>query len=411
MPKEEKKVTIYVHTAEDEDEDEDEEEEDIIQEDDDDSDDDVIIKRDYKTRNKTKIPNPLPPPPKKDKVPLSKRFHINRGQPITDLRSLIYAFEHPKADSKQKELVETLKDLDSMIGMDKFKEQIIDQILFFIQDMKDSQTFLHTVITGSPGSGKTRAINILARIYCKLGILETDKVVKADRARLVGRWIGSTAIKTKEVLESAKGGVLVLDEVYSLGNKEHSDTFSKECIDTINQYLSEHVDDFVCVIAGYKDLVQECFFAVNPGLERRFPWKFTIDSYTPDNLLKILKLQLNDCGWKFDETVTDKYLGDIIRINKEYFNGNGGDTKNLIDKCKMVNARRVFTENTMVVDDTPVKKRRKGRKFLSPPNTDSIKNLKVLCKEDVNNGLKNFLDSKKDDKFDLLSDYAKSLYA
>jgi len=404
MPKEDKKVTIYVvHTAEDEDE------EDIIQEDDDDEDDDeddgILIKRNYKTRSKENVPKVIP---KKDKIPLSKRFHINRGQPITDLKSLITAFTHPKADTKQKELIECLNDLDSMIGMDKFKEQIINQILFFIQDMQDPQTFLHTVITGPPGTGKTKAINILAKIYCKLGILETDKVVKADRASLVGKWLGSTSIKTKEVLESAKGGVLVLDEVYSLGNKEHSDTFSKECIDTLNQYLSEHVDDFVCVIAGYKDLVQECFFAANPGLERRFPWKFTIEPYTPDELSKILKIQLHSCGWKFDETVTDKYLGDIIKINKDYFNGNGGDTKNLIDKCKIVNARRVFTENTMEVEDVPVKKKRKGRKFYFPPVVN--KHTKVLCKDDLNNGLKSFIDSKKDIRTEL-SDYAKSLYS
>ncbi len=690
MPKEEKKVTIYVvHTAEDEEEEEEEEDdENVVQKDDDSDDEGVLIQRNYKTRSGSKVPTP---PPKKDKIPLSKRFHINRGLPITNLKSLIDAFDHPKADSKQKELIESLKDLDLMIGMDKFKEQIINQILFFIQDMQDPQTFLHTVITGPPGTGKcigfgskimvytgefkevqnirvgdqlmgddstprtvlsickgkepmykikqlngddyvvneshilslklscansekyqkgdivdisvkdylklpdnvrcnlkgykvpvtfskkeiptdpyiigsrldlagvpsiyvynsreiqlkilagiidshghyntkghcydivqknytlakdteyiarclgysskifeyqeetyrqcisgngikeipclikknqtqtqtqiqtqnnlyteitvepvdenyyaqgpeyeyyygfeidgnhrfllgdhtvthnTRAINILAKIYCKLGILETDKVVKADRASLVGKWLGSTAIKTKEVLESAKGGVLVLDEVYSLGNKEHSDTFSKECIDTLNQYLSEHVDDFICVIAGYKDLVQECFFAANPGLERRFPWKFTIEPYTPNELSKILKIQLNVCGWKFNESVNDKYLTDIIRINKEHFSGNGGDTKNLIDKCKIVNARRVFTEN-ITVNDTTVKKRRKGRKLYTNADDDadankSVKVLcKVLCKDDLNNGLKSFLDSKKDIKPEL-SDYAKSLYA
>jgi SpoVK/Ycf46/Vps4 family AAA+-type ATPase len=394
MPKEEKKVTIYVvHTAEDE-----EDDEDIIQEDDDDSDDDgVLIQREYKTRSK-KVPKPLK---KVEKIPISKRFHINKGQPITDLKSLIDAFDHPKGDSKQKELVESLKDLNSMIGMNKFKEQIINQILFFVQDMQDPQTFLHTVITGPPGTGKTRAINILAKIYCKLGILESDKVVKADRASLIGKWLGSTAIKTKEVLESAKGGVLVLDEVYSLGNKDHSDTFSKECIDTLNQYLSEHVDDFVCVIAGYKDLVQECFFSANPGLERRFPWRFTIDPYTPEELSKIMKIQLDSYGWKLDDKINDKYISDLIRINKDSFTGNGGDTKNLIDKCKIVNARRVFTENAMGIDDSQIKKRRKGRKYYTPPSVDPTKNLKVLSKSDLDNGLKSFLDSKNDSKSDI----------
>lgn len=405
MPKEsDKKVTIYVvHTAEDEDD------EDIIQEDDDDDSDDdgVFFPKDHKTRSKTKT---TPKPVKKiEKIPISKRFHINKGQPITDLKSLVKAFDHPKADTKQKELLESLKDLDSMIGMDKFKEQIINQILFFIQDMQDPQTFLHTVITGPPGTGKTRAINVLAKIYCKLGILNSDKVVKADRASLVGKWCGHTAIKTKEVLDSAKGGVLVLDEVYALGNKDHGDSFSKECIDTLNQYLSEHVDDFICVIAGYKDLVQECFFGANPGLERRFPWRFTIDSYTPEELTQIFKAQLSEYGWKLGQDITDKYINDLIKTNKEFFNGNGGDTKNLIDKCKIINARRVFTENSMVIEeDIPAKKKRKGRKFyITPPIVDKIR---LLSKTDLNNGVKIFVDSKKEIKSGI-PDYAKSLYA
>jgi hypothetical protein len=406
MPKDsDKKVTIYVvHTADDDDDDDDDDHDDS---DDDDSDDDdseddgVVLQKDHKTRSKAKIQTPI------EKIPVSKRFHINKGHPITDLKSLVRAFDHPKADIKQKELVDSLKDLDAMIGMNKFKEQIINQILFFVQDMQDPQTFLHTVITGAPGIGKTRVINILAKIYCKLGILASDKVVKADRASLIGKWCGHTAIKTKEVLESAKGGVLVLDEVYALGSKDHSDTFSKECIDTLNQYLSEHVDDFVCVIAGYKDLVQECFFGANPGLERRFPWRFVIEPYTPPELMQIFKIQLNECGWKYDtSSITDNYITELIKINKECFMGNGGDTKNLIDKCKITNARRIFTDNNMLEEEP--KKKRKGRKFYIP--TNDIKNTKILSKEDLNNGIKTFVDSKKDIKIGL-PESAQSMYS
>lgn len=410
MPRDsDKKVTIYVvNTVEDEDEEEDDDEEDIIQEEDDhsdDSDDDsIFIQKDHQTRSKVKIP--LEKIPKIEKIPVSKRFHINKGHPITNLKSLIQAFDHPKADDKQKELVEHLKDLDCMIGMDKFKEQIINQILFFVQDMHDPQTFLHTVITGPPGVGKTRLIGLLAKIYCKLGILGTDNVVKADRASLIGKWCGHTAIKTKQVLESAKGGVLILDEVYSLGNKEQGDSFSKECIDTLNQYLSEHVDDFVCVIAGYKDLVQECFFAANPGLERRFPWRFGIDPYTPDELTQIFKVQLNECGWKLETDVTDKFITDLIRMNKDCFSGNGGDTRNLIDRCKIINARRVFT---MVEEEEeiPAKKKRRG-KFSIPP-TAVVEKTKTISKTDLDSGIKVFADSKKETKNEI-PEFVKSLY-
>lgn len=311
---------------------------------------------------------------KVNKIPISKRFKIKKGKPITDLKSLIYAFTHPSANSTQKDLVNNLKELDSLIGMEKLKEQIINQILFFVQDMHDKQTFLHTVITGPPGTGKTRAINILAKIYCNIGILESNKVVTADRSKLVGKWCGHTATQTKEVLKSAKGGVLILDEVYSLGNKEGGDSFSKECIDTINQYLSEHVDDFICVIAGYKDLVYECFFNINPGLERRFPWRFTVDNYTPEELMEILKVQLVECGWKLCDDITDEYITKSISKHIKLFKGNGGDTKNLIDKCKVINARRVFTELV-------VKNKRK------------VVNNKVITKTDFDGGLKSFVES------------------
>ena len=197
----EKKVTIYVvHTEEDEEDDEffpSDDEEDTIQ-------------KKYLTRGKKeaeKIP----------KIPLSKRFLINKGKPITDLKSLIDAFTHAQSDDKQKEFVNTLIELDQMIGMDSFKEQIINQILFFVQDFREPGIFLHTVITGAPGTGKTTAIEILAKIYSRMGILETNQVIKADRASLIGKWLGHTAAKTKAVLESAKGKVLVLDEIYSLG--------------------------------------------------------------------------------------------------------------------------------------------------------------------------------------------------
>jgi stage V sporulation protein K len=320
--------------------------------------------------------------PPKEKVSPSKKFKINRGNPVENLEDLIKAFIHPRSDENQDNLVKTLTDLNDMIGMEKLKQQIVNQILFFIQDLQEPGMFLHTVLTGSPGSGKTTVCDILAKIYSFMGILDTSKVTKACRADLIGKYLGTTAIKTKEVLDSAKGGVLLLDEVYSLGNKEGGDSFSKECIDTINQYLSEHVDDFICIIAGYKDKVDECFFSYNPGLSRRFPWRFDIDDYKVEDLHKIMELQLKQTNWEFDETVQTVYINNIIKENKEHFTGNGGDTRNLIDKCKICHARRIFTL------EPPVKKRR-GRKGSQP-----ISSTKKLNREDIENGLKSFVESK-----------------
>jgi SpoVK/Ycf46/Vps4 family AAA+-type ATPase len=242
--------------------------------------------------------------------------------------------------ANQIKFVGVLKELDSLVGLKNLKEQIINQILFFIQDLKEPGMFLHTVLTGPPGSGKTTIVEILAKLYANMGILKSSNVVRANRASLIGEYLGSTAMKTKNVLRSANGGVLLIDEVYALGNPEGRDMYSKECIDTINQYLSEHVDEFVCIVAGYKQQVQDCFFCYNPGLERRFPWVFTIDEQTPEELAQIMKLQLGD--WKFDNDVNDEYLKTVITDYKDQFTGNGGSTRTFLDKCKITLARRIF---------------------------------------------------------------------
>jgi SpoVK/Ycf46/Vps4 family AAA+-type ATPase len=341
----------------------------------------------------------------KEKVPISKKFKIVKGTPITNLKSLIKSLEHPKSTKFQKDFVSTLCELDGMIGMNKFKEQIINQILFFIQDYQEPGIFLHTVLYGPPGSGKTSCCGILSKIYSKIGILPSDKIVVADRSSLIGKYLGHTSIKTKTVLESAKGGVLLLDEVYSLGNKEGGDSFSKECIDTINQYLSEHVDEFICVVAGYKEQVDECFFNYNPGLERRFPWKFNIDNYTSGELCKIMISQL-DNDWIFKD-IEEEFIIEKFKNNKDCFPGNGGDTKNLLDKCKMAHSRRMFSEVGTVVS----KRRKKGTistPTSSPVLNNSTNKKKELTKDDFETGLKYFIESK--NKKQESNSYINSMY-
>ena len=168
-----------------------------------------------------------------------------------------------------------LIELDNVIGMKELKQSVFNQIVYYLQGLhkRGEGDYLHTVITGSPGTGKTTVAEIIGNIYKGLGILSEEGSFKiAKREDFVAEYLGQSAIKTKKLLKSCIGGVLFIDEVYALGpGQKDKDSFSKEAIDTLNAFLSEHKNDFCCIVAGYEEEIKKCFFSVNPGLKRRFP--------------------------------------------------------------------------------------------------------------------------------------------
>lgn len=246
-------------------------------------------------------------------------------------------------------LVEPLTELKRMIGMDKLKQTLLNHILFFCQDLeKRSPHMMHTVIHGPPGSGKTCVANILAKIYARMGFLKNEKVHSVRRSDLIGQYLGQTAIKTQKAIDEAKGGVLLIDEAYSLGNPEGRDIYSKECIDTLCQNLSEGKGEFICIIIGYKESLQNCFFAYNPGLERRFPYRYTMDEYDAPQLWNILKKMVDDAEWKWGDDIKgdneSKVLG-FLEKNRHYFKYNGGDLETFMQMLKLAHGKRVFGKN------------------------------------------------------------------
>ena len=304
--------------------------------------DDFNLKQYVLSNNLTSIPKPI-------KI-IKKKVEINVTlDSIADLIKL--ADDYPLSQDIEynidMEAIHLIKPdivrLNDMIGMHNLKENILDQILYFIQKLhvhkneNVNNEFMHTVIYGPPGTGKTETAHIIGGIYSKLGILKNNVFKKVTRADLIAGYLGQTAIKTTEVIKSAIGGVLFIDEAYALGNTEKKDSFAKECIDTLCEALSNHKHELMVIIAGYEEDLKKCFFSYNQGLDSRFIWRFKIDDYTPEELQLIFNKKVKDCEWTID-----KISSSWFQKHKNYFKYFGRDMETLLSKVKIAHSRRVF---------------------------------------------------------------------
>ena len=281
----------------------------------------------------------------KDKITIQQEINS-----LNDLLSLIN--EYPINDNieynidlcKLHKIKEPLIKLNSMIGLQKLKNSICDQIIYYIQDMHKIKTancnpdYMHTVLYGPPGTGKTEIAKLIGEIFNKMDILSSNKFRKVTRCDLIAGYLGQTAIKTNDVINSVLGGVLFIDEAYGLGNSEKRDSFAKECLDTLCESMSNHKDNLMVIIAGYETELQDCFFSYNPGLKSRFTWNYKIDEYTPEELKDIFIKKISDNGWNIEFNITNSFF----ETNKSYFKSFGRDIENLFSKIKIAHSRRVF---------------------------------------------------------------------
>ena len=262
---------------------------------------------------------------------------------LNNINDIINLKKHPKKFdfitndkfNKLYNIIPALEELNTIVGMNNVKEKIFRSICYFLHDIngaiKNYNEMNHIMIMGPPGVGKTTIAKIMGNIYLRLGFLENDTFITATRSDLVAKYLGQTADKTQKVIDSALGGVLFIDEIYSLGNKEGRDSFAKECIDTINLNMSRTDKPWLLIVGGYKEDIEESFLAYNKGLERRFTVKLEIKGYDDDELLAILKSFIVQEKWELEDNAIN--INDI-KENKDYFKYYGGDMRKIFQLAK-----------------------------------------------------------------------------
>ena len=276
------------------------------------------------------------------------QYDYKYSGPIKDIKDLIRLgteYNNSKVKyryninmSKLANIIEPLRELDTLIGMKELKTAIFTKLVFYLQELEPNKDMLHLSIEGTPGVGKSTVIAILAKIYKGLGILPSGHITYAKRDDFVPGYVGQTSIKARKLLDKAKGGILVLDEAHAFGCEEHKDSFAKEAMDLITAYATEVASDLVIIIAGYKDQLDKNFFGYNDGLNRRFT-RYTINGYTPEELRLIFLKIIKENNWSVDENNIP--IG-FFNNNKQYFIFNGGDMYTLFTLCKNAHSKRLL---------------------------------------------------------------------
>lgn len=245
-----------------------------------------------------------------------------------------------------------MAELDSLVGLDDVKKDVKNLInLMKVRKLRQDNGLpvppmsLHMVFMGNPGTGKTTVARLISALYASIGVLSKGQLVEVDRSGLVAGYVGQTALKTQEAIKSALGGVLFIDEAYSLSSGGDND-FGREAIETLLKAMEDHRDDLVVIVAGY-DEPMEGFLSSNPGLESRFNKYFYFPDYTGEQLMAIFRAQCDKNSYKLTESAEQSALELFSKLYEERDDnfGNGRDVRNFFEKMVVRQSNRVVTLN------------------------------------------------------------------
>lgn len=256
-------------------------------------------------------------------------------------------------------LNELIDSLDGLVGLNNVKKQVKDLIAFQIVNQKrismgivSAKRTMHLAFTGNPGTGKTTVARIIGQIYSELGILSKGHFIEVSRTDLIAGYQGQTALKVKKIIDEAKGGVLFIDEAYSITENDHTDSYGRECLTELTKALEDYREDLVVIVAGYT-LPMQNFFESNPGLKSRFNTFIEFDDYSAEQLLNIVEKICTENEYvlsdELKETITI-YFQDKINENSENF-ANGRLARNLFEKMIVNHARRCMEIENLTKDE------------------------------------------------------------
>lgn len=279
---------------------------------------------------------------------LVEKILFNNTKEVIDIESI------PKFE-KSKSNEEIFKELNELVGLDNIKSMLKDLVSFMEfrkkagDSLKLKDTNLHMVFLGNPGTGKTTVARMVAGILYNLGYINQNKLIEVSAKDLIGQYVGQTAPKTMEVIEKALGGVLFIDEAYSLAAKPgNSTTFNEECIATLIQAMENYRDDLVVIFAGYSKEM-DAFLKSNSGIVSRIGYTMEFKDYTIDELLEILKSMFKKSGFIVEDSAIEKARKIVEEYSKTEGFGNARFVRNLYEKAIIKHATNTSSETSLEV--------------------------------------------------------------